>query len=381
MPLLSAALTKLPRFAQWSVLAAFSALLVALLELAGLPAAFLIGPMVAAIFVAIGGSTIRVWRPSHFLSQTVIGCLIARAITPDIVGTFLQSWPLFLGIGSSILAASSFLGWLMGKLKIMPGTTAVWGTAPGAASAMMLMAGEFGADARVVAFMQYLRVVIVAAVASVLARLWIHAGVEAPREIVWFPPVEWISFAETIALALVGGYLGRVSKLPAGTLLVPMVAGAVLHGASLMTIELPQWLLAVSYAFLGWNIGLGFTRQILIHAARALPPILLSIFALIAFSAVLALILVKTLGVDPLTAYLATSPGGMDAIAIIAASSPVDVPFVMALQTVRFMIVLLAGPPLARFVANRLGRTKKRRLTKDTRKTLKQIKEDEAELD
>jgi membrane AbrB-like protein len=292
-----------------------------------------------------------------------------------------QAWPLFLGIALAILAASSLLGWLLGKWGVMPGTTAVWGTAPGAASAMMLMAEDFGADARLVAFMQYLRVVCVAALASLLARFWIHTGDAAIPEIVWFPPINWIPFAETIALAVIGGYVGRVLKLPAGGLLVPMVVGAALHGSGLISIELPQWLLAISYAFLGWNIGLGFTRQILSHAARALPQTLLSIFALIAFSGVLAFILVKTMNVDPLTAYLGTSPGGMDSIAIIAASSPVDVPFVMGLQTMRFLIVLLVGPPLARFVASRLGKGKKHRLTASDRKVLKQVKEDETELD
>ena len=41
---------------------------------------------------------------------------------------------------------------------MLPGTTAVWGSSPGAATAMVLMAEAFGADARLVAFMQYLRV-------------------------------------------------------------------------------------------------------------------------------------------------------------------------------------------------------------------------------
>ena len=69
----------------------------------------------------------------------------------------------------------------------------------------------------------------------------------------------------------------------------------------------------------------------------------------------LALLLVHAAGIDPLTAYLATTPGGMDAVAIIAASSNVDIAFVMALQAVRFLIVLIAGPPLARFIAKRIG--------------------------
>jgi membrane AbrB-like protein len=79
-----------------------------------------------------------------------------------------------------------------------------------------------------------------------------------------------------------------------------------------------------------------------------------AVFALLAFCGFVAWLLVRLLGIDPLTAYLATSPGGMDTIAIIsAASGSVDIAFVMAMQMSRFLIVLLAGPPVARWIANR----------------------------
>ena len=120
-----------------------------------------------------------------------------------------------------------------------------------------------------------------------------------------------------------------------------------------MSIELPPWLLAASYALLGWAIGLRFTHEILIHAARALPRVLAATLALIAACAGIGLILVKAEGVDPLTAYLATSPGGIDAVAIIAASSQVNVPFVLSMQFVRLIIVLATGPSVARFLARR----------------------------
>ncbi len=113
-------------------------------------------------------------------------------------------------------------------------------------------------------------------------------------------------------------------------------------------------LLSIGYALIGWRIGLGFTRSVIRHAARVLPQIALSILVLMGFSASLAALLVVLVGVDPLTAYLATSPGGMDSIAVIAASSPVDMSFVMALQAVRFFIIVLTGPPVAHFVARRL---------------------------
>ena len=77
---------------------------------------------------------------------------------------------------------------------------------------------------------------------------------------------------------------------------------------------------------------------------------------LMAFCGLLAWLLVVVLHVDPLTAYLATSPGGVDAAASIAASTEVDMPFVMAMQTVRMIMLLVVGPPVARWVAGTLDR-------------------------
>jgi membrane AbrB-like protein len=377
-----APLTRFPRKAQWAALLIGSVALSALLELAGLPAALLLGAMLAAILVRSSGGTLRVPRLLYYAAQVVIGCMIARVITPVIVGTFLKDWPLFLTVMLAVIVASSLLGWALGRLGVLPGTTAVWGLSPGAASVMMVMAESYGADIRLVAFMQYLRVVFVALAASILARFVVHAHGTTATQIIWFPELHWVAFSETIALGLLGGIVGRLSRIPAGVMLVPMFAGAILHGATLITIELPPWLLAISYAFLGWNIGLGFTREILTHAARLLPQTVLAILALMLFCGGLAFLLVETVDIDPLTAYLATSPGGMDSAAIIAASTKVDVPFVMALQTVRFMVVLLVGPTIARFVANRMGREVPVAGTEmGADKVLAQVKADEDELD
>jgi membrane AbrB-like protein len=222
----------------------------------------------------------------------------------------------------------------------------------------VLMAEECGADGRLVAFMQYLRVVCVAAVAAVIARFWVDPSGAGAAQTAWFPAVHWPAFAATVAVAGIGAALGRVTRIPGGLILGPMVVGAVLRATDVVTIELPPTLLVASYAVIGWRIGLVFTRPILTHAARAMPQTLLSIVVLIAFCGGVAAVLVMALGVDPLTAYLATSPGGLDSAAIIAASSKVDLSFIMALQTIRIVIVLLFGPSISRFVARRLEQPK-----------------------
>jgi membrane AbrB-like protein len=349
-------LARQPRHVQWLVLLALSLLLATLLEIAQLPAALLVGPMLAAISCGVSGATVRPNRWAFMAAQAIVGCLIASSIAPEIFTTFFAEWPLFLGIVLATLVASSFLGYLISRWKVLPGTTAVWGSTPGAASAMVLMADAFGADARLVAFMQYLRVIFVSIAAAVIARLWVDtSGVTAPQT-VWFPSIDWLAFVSTVAIAAIGGVAGRAIRLPAGTFLGPMILGTALHLGGGVPLQLPQWLLAASYALIGWSIGLNFTRTILLHAARALPQIIASIVVLIAFCAALGFAMSRMLGIDPLTAYLATSPGGMDSVAIIAAASNrVDISFVMALQTARFLIVLLAGPPLARLLARRVG--------------------------
>ena len=226
---------------------------------------------------------VRVPRPAYFGAQGVMGCLIATSINPQIIGTFLHEWPIFIGVVISIIAASSFLGWLMSRWRVLPGTTSIWGSWPGAASAMVVMAEAFGADARLVAFMQYLRVACVAGLASIVAAIWVHKTGAAHPAVSWFPTLHWPAFSETILLAAGGAIAGRLLKITSGSMLVPMLVGAILHVTGAIEIELPRWLLAGTYALLGWNVGLGFTPAILAHAWRALPKIFASIVTLISF--------------------------------------------------------------------------------------------------
>lgn len=341
-----------PHWLQWLVLFSLSALFSTALEIARLPASLLIGPLAAGIVVGVNEGTIRVPSLAFGAAQAVVGCLIAASISLATLTTIADDWVLVLAVVTATLAASSLLGWLVSRWKILPGTTAVWGSAPGAASAMVLMAGAFGADQRLVAFMQYLRVLMVTVAAALIARLWVDtSGVEvaAPP---WFPALDPIGFGVTIATVAVGTMLGRILRLPSPHFLGVMILAGALHLGLGLPLYLPPWLLTASYALIGWTIGLNFTRTILEHAARALPKIALSILVLMAFCGLLAMLLVETLGVDPLTAYLATSPGGMDSVAIIAAASKnVDLSFIMALQAARFLVVLLLGPALARAVA------------------------------
>jgi uncharacterized protein len=196
-----------------------------------------------------------------------------------------------------------------------------------------------------VAFMQYLRVACVVLAATLVARSFGIHGTTAQAS--WFPSLDPADLLLTIALAAVLSFGGAWLKLPGGAFLWPMIGGVLLMHFG-FAFALPPWLLALSYTGIGWTIGLRFTREIIAYAARAFPMVLASMLTLIALCGFSAALFVWFAGIDPLTAYLATSPGGADSVAIISAQTRVDVPFVMSMQMGRFLLVLLTGPWLAR---------------------------------
>ncbi len=171
---------------------------------------------------------------------------------------------------------------------------------------MTLMAEGYGADVRLVAFMQYLRVVMVTVVATLVASVWTVTTPHAAPPLVWFPPVAWTSCMLTAILAVGCAAAGRAFRIPAGALLVAMGAGAILQDAGVMRIELPPLLLAPAYLLVGWSIGGRFNRAILAHAAKAFPKVAASMLCLILACGGLAAALIRLAHVDALTAYLAT---------------------------------------------------------------------------
>lgn len=339
------------RVAPPAILLVSSVALAALLLWLHAPAALMLGPLIAAIVFSAANGKVSLPLAPFVVAQGVVGVMIAKMVPLSIVGDILKHWELFTVGVLAVVAVSSFIGWMMTRMQMLPGTTALWGTSPGAASVMTLMAESYGADMRLVAFMQYLRIVLVAGVAALVARLFgVNPQHHATPEMVWFPPVDWLGFAETMALAVIGPQIARRLNFPSGAFLMPLVIGIVLTHFGLMKIELPPWLLAPCYAIIGWNVGLRFTRGLLLHALRLLPRILVCVLAMIGLCGLVAGLLVYGAGVDPLTAYLATSPGGSDSIAIITASSSADVSFVMAMQTVRLFAVLFLAPVLTRYI-------------------------------
>ena len=326
----------------------------------GLPAPWLVGPMVAAAVVAL-------WRPAgrpgvprwaRRAALGVVGGVLAGVFRPSVVPLIAEEWQAVgLAVGGTLLLSVAAAS-LLSRLARLDRRTAVLGTLPGAASGMLAMSDPLGADPRTVALMQYARVALVVVSAAAIARFVAPPGGGiGPSPGSGAPEAEvlvhgaWAAYGLTAAVAALGVWAGARLGLPAGALLGPLVLGVALAELGVLRPAWPPGVPELAYALIGTYAGSLFDRASVRRVGRLLPLMLASTLLLMTACAGLGWALAALTGADPLTAYLATTPGGLDSVAVVAVESGADASLVLAVQMLRLFAVVIAGALLGRLWA------------------------------
>ncbi|KAA8716078.1 AbrB family transcriptional regulator [Pseudomonas cannabina] len=339
-------ISTLPPLAQWAGLILLAGAAGQLLKLFDMPAAMFLGPMLVAIGFGVSGATIRMPKRLFQLGQGTVGVLIAHAMSVSVLMTALQSWPVMLLATVLTVVLSAAVGLVLVRFAGIPSNTAAWGTSPGAASAMVAMSEDYGADSRIVATMQYVRVVCVVTIGALVSHAIGATVTDSPASVAVVNSMSLPDLALSLTVIVVGVLLG--SRLPAGALLVPLLLGGALQLSGVLQITIPDWLLPIGYGAIGCYVGLRFDQPTVQYVWRRLPMMILASLLLIVLCALSAWLIAEMMGKDYLSVYLATSPGGLDTMAIIAIDTHADVGFVLAMQTLRLFGVILTGSFLAR---------------------------------
>jgi membrane AbrB-like protein len=346
----------------WTLLGVSSVAAGLLAQGMGVPAAWLVGPMLVAIALALawpGHPTAPRWV--RITALAVVGGVLASAFRPSVLPLIAANWlPVCLVVGGTLLL-SFVAGFLLARFARLDDKTAALGVLPGAASGMLAMSGPLGADPRLVAVMQYTRVVVVVFSAALVARFGLVPGT-TPHPIPAAQGLQsttsqgtalihdaWLSYGLTVLVAAVGAWAGTRLRLPAGALMGPLVLGVALEALGVLRLTWPPGVPQAAVLVLGLWVGLLFDRTSVKSAGRLFPFMLASAVGLTAACAGLGWALAAITPIGGLTAYLATTPGGIDSVAIMALSSGADAPLVLAVQMLRLLAVVLAGALLGRW--------------------------------
>ncbi len=231
--------------------------------------------------------------------------------------------------------------------------TAALGMVAGGASGIVGMADDLGGDDRLVAFMQYARVLLVVLMTPVLVALAFPGhdvgGVAAgDASLAVGDASGWVV---TLALAAAGLLAGRLVRLPAATLLGPMIlTGALAISGVAGDLAVLDLLREIAFTVLGLRIGLRFTVAAVRLAGRLLLPVVACIAGLIVACFGIAVLLHLTTSATLLDAYLATTPGGLYAVLAVAFGAGANTTFIIAVQGLRVLVMVLLAPVAVRML-------------------------------
>ncbi|SDN51655.1 AbrB family transcriptional regulator [Geodermatophilus sp. DSM 45219] len=318
-----------------------------------LPSPSLFGGLLAGLVRGLAGRRrLVVPKPATTAAQGLIGVSIGALVDLETLEAIGRDWLPVLLVTVGTLVLSVLAGLLM---RLQPGVSPVTGAfamVAGGASGITAMSRELGADDRMVAVLQYLRVLLIVVLMPVTATAVFGADPGAGGTTVDDAGPGWPAGLLFAAVCLLtGAPLARLLRIPVPALLGPMLVAAGLDLGGLSGgASVPAPLAVGAFLVIGLMVGLAFDRDSLRTIGRALPLALVAILGLVAACAGLGAVLVATTGAGALDAYLATTPGGLYAVLATAQDSGADATFVLAVQVLRLFVMLLSAPLLARWL-------------------------------
>jgi hypothetical protein len=336
----------------WTLLLLLTAAASGAVAVGGIPGPALFAGLVVGVGWALfgRGPKLDVPAPAFTAAQAVIGVQIGLYLQLDTLRAISGDWLPVAAVSLLTLVATLLAGLGLARVTKLDAPTASLGMVAGGASGIVAISRELGADDRLVAIMQYLRLLVIVMLVPLLASVAFGASTGGGDDGTPIASVDGIAL--TVGGSIVGVLAARALRVPAGALLGPMiVVGALALTGAVEGVRVPEVLQQPAFAAIGLQVGLRFTPDSLRRARDTLLPVLASIVVLIAVCAALGWLLAELAGVSQLDGYLATTPGGLYAVLATAVASGANATFVLAVQSLRLFVMVLAAPPIIRRLA------------------------------
>lgn len=151
--------------------------------------------------------------------------------------------------------------------------------------------------------------------------------------------------ALTLALAVVGGFIGLKLKIPAGALLGSMIAVGT-AGVLGVKSEMPHSFNTIAQMILGGFLGLTINKDVIEGIKSFILPSFLVVLLLAIFGVLTGYIVSKLTGIEVYTSLFGSVPGGMQEMIVLSESYDVNHPAVVVIQTVRRVLIVVIYPIL-----------------------------------
>ncbi|ALQ37909.1 AbrB family transcriptional regulator [Fusobacterium hwasookii] len=152
-----------------------------------------------------------------------------------------------------------------------------------------------------------------------------------------------INLILTLIIAILGGYLASKKKVPAAYMLGALFLVALFNICSNKAF-LPNYFKFITQIATGTFIGSKFRSEDIKMLKKVIVPGMVMVVLMIAFSFLLSYLMSTFLGIDNLTSFFATAPGGIMDISLIAYDFKANTSQVALLQLIRLISVISFVP-------------------------------------
>jgi membrane AbrB-like protein len=301
------------------------------------PIPWMIGPMVGVAALNLLG--VRMASPPYArqIGQVILGSAVSLYFTPPVVAALAGNLPAILAATASVFIVGILGALTLSRASGVDGKSTFFASIPGGAMAMAVLADRYGAEIAPVAVAHSLRVsVVVITIPFFLT----YGGF--PLETAAYKPSLPLSLPLLALWLLAGWLLGEISErlgLQNGCLLTPIFCGAALTMAGIQLSAVPRELTELAQLLFGLVLGARYERAFFARYRLFIPFAMLnSVFILVA-SAAAGAALAWIFNLPIATMIIATSPGGLAEMTILAQALHISVPLVVAFHFFRVVVV------------------------------------------
>lgn len=320
-----------------------------------LPLPFMLGAMTACTLAALLKAPVAAPAVIRPPMSAVIGVLLGSGFSPAVISQLPQWWPAVLGLIAFMIACGTTAVIYFRRVGGYDSTTAFFAGMPGGLVEMIELGEERGGNPRVIALVHAARILLIVMTLP-FAIQWLE-GVSLNRTAgsVSVFDAPFVQELWLIGCAIAGAALGYALKLPAKTLLGPMLASAFVHIFGFTDFKPAFELVNAAQLVLGVVIGCRFAGTPTRTVLRILLLSAGSTIILIFWTVLFAFIVSRLQGHGFSTLILAYSPGGLAEMSLIALAIHAEVAFVATLHIVRIFLVMVSAAGIFALLNPRRG--------------------------
>lgn len=311
---------------------------------ARLPLPWMLGPMILAMVLALGGAPVVIPNALRSPMLIVLGVLIGSTTTPELIA-HVPEWSVsLLGLLGVIIVGTALCYFYFRRLAGYDRPTAYFASIPGGLTEMILLSEANEGDSRFVALSHAVRVSIVVLTVPFVVQLMSGMVLGAcppsgmPFSATPIPDLLWFA-ATCIVAALLAGQVRSATAL----FLVPLLVSTLLHASGLAPFAVPREMGIAAQLVIGLSLGCRFRGMQLRRVGTGMLWATGASIILIGVALLFAFLLEQVTGQNRLALLLAYSPGGVAEMSLVALAAHLEVAFVVLNHLTRLAFVTLAA--------------------------------------